>query len=173
MMRPMLLEFPGDRAAATLDRQYTLGDALLVAPVFSAAGDVDYYVPAGTWTHLLTGATVTGPAWVTERCAIDTLPLYVRPGTVLPIGAHDDRPDYDYADGVRLDLYELADGARVVVEVPALGGAVAATFTVTRTADRVLIEAAGAVGPWSARVVRPDATTVHAEPGAARLELTL
>ena len=97
----------------------------------------------------------------------------MRPGTVLPVGARTDRPDYDYADGVRLDLYEVADGARTVVEIPALGGAVAATFTVTRTGARVLIAAVGAVGPWSVRVVGPDATTVCADPGATSLELTL
>ena len=39
MMRPMVLEFPDDPAAAHLDRQYMLGDDLLVAPVFSADGD--------------------------------------------------------------------------------------------------------------------------------------
>lgn len=173
MMRPMLLEFPADRAAVSLDTQYMLGDALLVAPVFSAGGDTEYYVPAGTWTHLLTGAQVTGPRWIAERHALDSLPLLVRPGTVLPVGARTDRPDYDYAGGVRLDLYEVADGARTVVEIPALGGAVAATFTVTRTGARVLIAAVGAVGPWSVRVVGPDATTVCADPGATSLELTL
>ncbi|HEY5518414.1 MAG TPA: alpha-xylosidase [Cellulomonas sp.] len=172
MMRPMLLEFPTDRAAAALDTQYMLGDSLLVAPVFTAAGDVEYYVPEGTWTHLLTGQTVTGPRWVAERHALDSLPLLVRPGTVLPVGARTDRPDYDYADGVRLDVYGLADGARRVVTIPAIGGAVAATFTVSRTGDRIVVEAEGATGPWSVRVVGPDPRTVSAEPGAARLELT-
>ena len=173
MMRPMLLEFPRDRATATIDTQYMLGDALLVAPVFSARGDVEYYVPEGTWTHLLTGAQVSGPRWVTERHALDSLPLLVRPGTVLPVGARTDRPDYDYADGVRLDLYGIADGHHSMTAVPALGGDTAATFTVTRSGDRVLIEADGASGPWSARVVGPGASTVNAEPGAARLEITL
>ena len=60
-MRAMLLEFPDDPACAYLDRQYLLGDSLLVAPVFAADGVVDYYVPAGRWTHFLTGETVVGP----------------------------------------------------------------------------------------------------------------
>ena len=145
----------------------------LVAPVFNEVGDVSFYVPEGTWTHLLTGARVTGPRWVTERHALASLPLLVRPGTVLPVGARTDRPDYDYVDGVRLDLYEFGDGDRSVVTVPAVGGAVAATFTVTRTGRVVLIEAAGALGPWSVRVVGPGGRTVSAEAGAARLELTL
>jgi len=173
MMRPMLLEFPRDRAAATIDTQYMLGDALLVAPVFSATGDVEFYVPEGTWTHLLTGARVSGPRWLTERHALDSLPLLVRPGTVLPVGARGDRPDYDYADGVRLDLYEIADGHHSRTAIPALGGGTAATFTVSRTGDRVLIEADGASGPWSVRAVGPGARTVSAEPGTTRLEITL
>ena len=173
MMRPMMLEFPHDRAAAAIDTQYMLGDALLVAPVFSATGDVEYYVPAGTWTHLVTGAKVTGPRWVTERHGFDSLPLLVRPGTVLPVGARADRPDYDYAHGVRLDLYEFADGARRVVTVPGLGGAVAATFTVTRTGDRALVEAEGASGPWYVRVVGPGGRTAPAEAGATHLEIAL
>jgi alpha-D-xyloside xylohydrolase len=173
MMRPMLLEFPGDRAAATLDTQYMLGDALLVAPVFSGRGDVEYYVPAGTWTHLLSGVQVTGPRWVTERHALDSLPLLVRPDTVLPVGARTDRPDYSYADGVRLDLYQLADGGRNIVEIPALGGGPGATFTVTRTGDRIAIAAEGATGPWSVRVIGPDALSASAEPGAESLEITL
>ena len=48
MLRPIALEFPDDPATAHLDTQYLLGDALLVAPVFGAAGTVSYYVPAGT-----------------------------------------------------------------------------------------------------------------------------
>jgi alpha-D-xyloside xylohydrolase len=45
-MRAMMLEFPGDRGCDYLDRQYMLGDSLLVAPVFTYDGMVDYYLPA-------------------------------------------------------------------------------------------------------------------------------
>src|SRR5690606_30447311 len=55
MMRAMLLEFPDDPACEYLDRQYMLGESLLVAPVFREDGQVSFYLPAGTWTHLLTG----------------------------------------------------------------------------------------------------------------------
>ena len=61
---------------------------------------MSYYAPAGTWTHLLDGRTISGPRWVTETHGFDSLPVLVRPGTVLPIGARDDGPEYDYADGV-------------------------------------------------------------------------
>ena len=80
VLRPMLLEFPDDPACLTLDRQYMLGDALLVAPVMSDDGTVDYYLPEGRWTHLLSGETRQGPGWFRETCGYDTLPLYLREG---------------------------------------------------------------------------------------------
>ncbi|MGV8977708.1 MAG: alpha-xylosidase [Cellulomonas sp.] len=152
VMRPMILEFPDDRATAGIDTQYMLGDALLVAPVFNAVGDVSFYVPDGTWTHLLTGERLTGPRWVTERHGFDSLPLLVRPGTVLPVGARTDRPDYDYVDGVTLELFELPDGHRSVTTVPRPGGTEGATFTVAREGDRIRVDASGTTGPWSVRV---------------------
>jgi alpha-D-xyloside xylohydrolase len=148
MMRAMVVEFPGDPACAHLDRQYMLGDDLLVAPVFSADGEVSYYVPEGTWTHYLTGERVAGPRWVRERHGFDSLPLLVRPGAVLPVGAVDDRPDYDHSDGVTLRAYEPADGARVVTEIPALAVDAVAMFTTSRAADVVRVEAAGAPAGW-------------------------
>lgn len=147
VMRPMVLEFPDDRGAATVDTQYMLGGSLLVAPVFSEAGDVDVYVPAGTWTSLLTGEQVTGPRWVHEQHGFDSVPLYVRPGTVLPVGAHDDRPDHDHADGVTLHLFELPDGFATTVRVPSGEGE--ATFEVTRAGGAVRVRAAGAPGAWA------------------------
>src|SRR5690606_18749881 len=47
MMRAMVMEFPDDPACRYLDTQYMLGDCLLVAPIFSASGDVTYYLPEG------------------------------------------------------------------------------------------------------------------------------
>ena len=58
VMRAMPLAFPEDRGCDTLDRQYMLGDSLLVAPVLSSDGVVDYYLPAGRWTNLLNGNVI-------------------------------------------------------------------------------------------------------------------
>ncbi|WP_330241215.1 alpha-xylosidase [Streptomyces sp. NBC_00525] len=136
VMRPMLLEFPDDPAARTADRQYMLGPDLLVAPVFSEDGEVEYYVPEGTWTHLLTGETVTGPAWHRDTHGFDSLPLLVRPGAVLPLGADTSRPDADWTDGLELRAYApegTGDFTRTVT-VPDLTGAPAATYRVVHEA---------------------------------------
>ncbi|HEY0186376.1 MAG TPA: alpha-xylosidase [Cellulomonas sp.] len=148
VMRPMVLEFPDEVGAATVDSQYLLGASLLVAPVFTADGSVDVYVPAGSWTSLLDGSTVEGPRWHRQRHAADSLPLLVRPGTVLPVGAHDDRPDYDHAEGVTLRLFGLADGHDSTTTVTGRAGEV--RFRVRRAGADVQVEASGAVpASWS------------------------
>ncbi|QQC92249.1 alpha-xylosidase [Streptomyces alfalfae] len=154
VMRPMLLEFPADPACRTLDRQYMLGPDLLVAPVFSAEGDVEFYLPEGTWTHLLTGERVRGPGWRRETHGFDSLPLYVRPGALLPLGADERRPDGDWlAEPTLLATPETAPGSTYDVEVtvPDLRGRPAATFRATRHGDGVNVRATGVTRPFRVR----------------------
>lgn len=174
VMRAMLLEFPDDPACDTLDRQYLLGDSLLVAPVFRADGQVDYYVPEGRWTHFLTGEVVTGPRWVRETHNFLTAPLLVRPNTLLPVGSVADRPDYDYADNVTFHLYELADGAKAVAIIPDLHGENVRTATATRSGNRVEVRVAGASdAPWSVLLVGIDGVAMRAEATATVEETPL
>jgi alpha-D-xyloside xylohydrolase len=139
MLRAMLLEFPGDPACDYLDRQYMLGGALLAAPVFNAAGDVDFWLPAGRWTHLFTGKQVEGGRWVRERHGFLSLPLYVRPNTLLAIGTDDQRPDYDYAVRSELHLFELADGASASVTLRDEQGVSVTQVNVTRRGDTLTV----------------------------------
>jgi len=133
MMRAMHLEFPADPACDTLDRQYMLGGSLLVAPVFTEDGTVDYYLPEGRWTHLLTGEVQTGGRWFRAKHDFMSMPLFVKPGSVLAIGADESRPDYEYANGVEFRVYELADGAAASCVVPSKDGADALTVTIRRS----------------------------------------
>ena len=84
-MRATFLEFPQDPIAWMVDRQYMLGDALLVAPVFDD-DDVEYYVPAGAWVNVLTGEDVQGSRFVNETHSFMTLPLLLRQDYGLIIG---------------------------------------------------------------------------------------
>ena len=122
VLRPMVLDFPQDRACDTLDRQYMFGDFLLVAPIFKENGEVQYYLPEGTWYNLITGAEVTGGKWQKETHDYHSLPLMVRPNSILPLGNNDQRPDYDYADGVTLVVSAFDEGAEASVEIPDLSG---------------------------------------------------
>jgi alpha-D-xyloside xylohydrolase len=107
----MVLEFPNDPACATLDRQYMLGSSILVAPVLNDEGIAQYYLPEGTWTHLVTGQTRAGGCWYEEKYGFTEAPIFVRAGTALTTGPREDRPDYEYPRDVSLTIYQLADGA--------------------------------------------------------------
>ena len=114
-MRSMNLEFPADICCYDLDRQYMLGDSLLVAPVFTDSGDVNYYLPAGRWTSLLDNRVVEGGQWLHEIHGYLSLPLMVRENTLLPIGANDQDVEYDYGKGLSLHLFQLTSKAQASV----------------------------------------------------------
>jgi alpha-D-xyloside xylohydrolase len=142
VMRSMILEFEKDPAVKYLDMQYMIGESLLVAPIFKEDGEVDYYLPAGTWTHLLSGEIREGGRWYHEKYDYFSLPLYVRENTLLALGANDQLPDYDYKNGVTLHLYQLKEGNEAVCEIPDIQGEIVLTAkarsvgrTITLTAD--------------------------------------
>jgi alpha-D-xyloside xylohydrolase len=150
VMRAMLLEFPDDPACDYLDRQYMLGDALLVAPVFSPSGTVDYYVPPGRWTHFLTGQVIEGGRWQRETHGYLSLPLLARPNSLIAVGENQQQPDYDYTDDVTVHIFEPADGATLTVHIPALDGSTAMAVEVRRDGAKIDIRASGAVYHWHA-----------------------
>ncbi|MFD6974435.1 alpha-xylosidase [Streptomyces sp. NPDC059949] len=168
LMRPMLLEFPDDPTARTLDRQYMLGADLLVAPVFTADGDVEFYLPAGTWTHLLTGEHAEGGRWHRERHGFDSLPLYVRENAVLPLGADEERPDGDWLTGLTLFVAPGTPGERTVT-VPDHTGATAATYHVVRHSDGTVRALAG--GQGARQPFRLSVAGRHTE-GTGEIEVT-
>ncbi|MBV8279103.1 MAG: alpha-xylosidase [Verrucomicrobia bacterium] len=162
MMRAMLLEFPDDPASDTLDRQYMFGRSLLVAPVFTEDGTVDYYLPAGRWTNLLTGQVQESPGWIRERHGFLSLPLMVRPGTILPLGALDHRPDYDYADGVTFRAYELADVDKLTCTVSTSQRPEPLCLDVQRAGQRVTASITGDTSVrWQFQLVGVQSVTAH------------
>ncbi len=128
MMRPMILEFPDDPAVSYLDRQYMLGRDLLVAPVMSFDGEVSFYLPSGTWTDLLSGEQLSGSRWIQQTHGFGTLPLLVREGAVIPVGAIDDRPEYDWSTDVELRWFAPREGQTTKVSLPDAKGGVAAVI---------------------------------------------
>ena len=110
-MRAMVLEFPNDIPCADLDRQYMLGGDLLVAPVFTKEGDVDYYLPEGTWTNFLDNRVVEGGKWQHEVHDFMSLPLMARENSLIAIGADHQNVEYDFGKDLTLHLFALKDKA--------------------------------------------------------------
>lgn len=147
-MRAMMLEFPDDPACDYLDRQYMLGQSLLVVPIFRHDNVVDYYLPAGTWTHFLTGEEVEGGRWLREAHDFMSLPLFARPNSIIPVGNNNSRPDYDFADGVTFHLFALDDETAVSSTVPDQKGNPTLMVTATRSGNTITVSAEGNTKSW-------------------------
>ena len=149
VMRAMMLEFPEDRACDYLDRQYMLGDDLLVAPVFSEEGDVDFYLPQGRWTHLLSNEVAEGSRWHSQQHGFDSLPLYVRPNTLLALGSNDQKPDYDYSQQTEFHLFELEDGAVAESAITDLNGKTVFNLKAERRDGVITVTQEGQAAGWT------------------------
>lgn len=111
-MRSMVLEFTEDKTCHYIDKQYMLGDNLLVAPIFNDQSIAEYYLPKGTWTNLFTGEVKEGACWVTEKHSYLSIPLMVRENSIVVLGTCDEKPDYDYGNNAEIRIYALKDGCK-------------------------------------------------------------
>ncbi|MBR4442062.1 MAG: alpha-xylosidase [Clostridia bacterium] len=167
VMRAMMLEFPEDRNCDYLATQYMFGESLLVAPVLNDESRAEYYLPEGRWTHLLTGDEREGGRWYAERCGYMSVPLFARAGSIIPVGARDDGPDYDYADGVTFFCYARSGENRVYsggAEVTGRDGAVSCSIALSGDAAGCAVKFEG---DRPCRVVLVHAGIPKAVEGAA------
>lgn len=88
-MRGLFLDFPGDPSVANIGDEYMFGPALLVAPVTEqGATSRTVYLPKGSdWFDFWTNKKISGGQRITVKAPIDTIPVFVRAGSVLPFGA--------------------------------------------------------------------------------------
>ena len=138
MMRAMILEFD-DLGCEDCDRQYMLGDGILVAPVMREDGVVDYYLPKGKWTHLLTGEIAEGGCWNRDQYNFFSLPVFVRENTILPMGAKENQTEYNYAEDLTLRIYHLADGACARRDICDVHGKVVLTAAAERSGNTITV----------------------------------
>lgn len=108
MLRPLLLEFPDDPMTAHIDDSYMLGSSILVAPIFSEAREPvarQLYLPAGEWVDYWTDERITGGRYITRLATLDTIPVYVRVGTLLPLGPECSFISEESPDMITLEVY--------------------------------------------------------------------
>ena len=122
VMRPMPFEFPDDPGCRYLDMQYMLGNSLLVAPIFNDLSVGEFYLPEGRWINLLDNEILEGGRWYRKTYDYLHMPLFVRENTLLPMGSENERPDYDYKNGVTLRFYLPKEGEKAIAEIPDLKG---------------------------------------------------
>ena len=143
MMRSMALEFQGDKNCRYLDKQYMLGDSLLVSPIFNEEGMAEYFLTEGAWTNYLTGETDQGGHWREERHGYLSVPLWVRENSVIPVQMDPQNALEDYSKKLELRVYALKEQADCVVYQD--GGEIL-TAKLTRERDGIRIALKGKSG---------------------------
>ncbi|MEG8988599.1 TIM-barrel domain-containing protein [Ignavibacteria bacterium 4148-Me] len=126
MMRALMLDFPDDPKVLDINDEYMFGKSVLVCPVtepmysnedFANVKSKKLYLPQGVvWYDFWTGDRFQGGQTVAKETPIDIIPLYVKAGTILPIG-----PNVQYAtekkwDTLEIRIYRGADGEFTLYE---------------------------------------------------------
>jgi alpha-D-xyloside xylohydrolase len=116
-MRALVMDFREDARAANIGDQFMFGPALLVNPVTEAGATARrVYLPAAKWYDFWNGDSIEGGRAVDAAAPLDRLPLYVRAGSILPLG-----PDIEWstekpADPIELRIYRGGDGDFILYE---------------------------------------------------------
>ena len=117
LMRPLVMDFRSDVRAQNIGDQFLFGPSILVNPVTEpGAASRHLYLPDARWYDFWTGSTTQGACAIDSQATIDRLPLYVRAGSIVPLG-----PDIEYAtekaaDPIELRVYRGANGEFTLYE---------------------------------------------------------
>lgn len=114
--RGLAYEFPQDRNTWTIDDQYMLGDALMVAPLFAGDDMRKVYIPAGDWYDFWTNEKVTGPKFIGVMKPLDQIPIFVRGGTLLPLASPVEHVQDDTCFEVTVRAYGGSPAAAALYE---------------------------------------------------------
>lgn len=131
-MRAMVLDFTEDKTCHYVDKQYMLGENLLIAPIFNDRGIASYYLPEGKWTNFLTDEEVAGGKWYTEKYDYMSLPMMVKENSIIVLGDTDDKPDYDYGNNATVCVYGMQEGCSASTVVYGMDKSVQIKVDVTR-----------------------------------------
>jgi alpha-D-xyloside xylohydrolase len=111
MMRGLVMDFPDDATARKVSDQFMFGPALLVNPVTEyRARTRQVYLPNGaSWYDFWTGARLDGGQTLNAVAPYDSIPLYVRAGSIIPVGPEIQFTTEKKADPITLYVYQGAD----------------------------------------------------------------
>jgi alpha-D-xyloside xylohydrolase len=118
MMRPLVMDFSDDAQAVNQPYEYMFGKAFLVAPI-TEAGVVqrDVYLPKSTtWYNLWTGKYIDGGQTVQVQAPLNQIPLFVKAGSIVPVGPVVQHSAQDSNQELEIRIYEGANGEFTLYE---------------------------------------------------------
>lgn len=116
MMRPMIMDYPQDEKALQAETQYMFGPALLVCPVTEDKTEISVYLPKGIWYDFWTGEKFEGGKTITCSAPLDSIPVFVKAGSVLPIGPVQQYSDEKSLEELEIRIFPGADGTFTLYE---------------------------------------------------------
>jgi len=155
LARPLVYDHPSDRTTWNIDDEYLLGPDLLVAPIFMPRGRRDIYLPAGGWYDFWSDRRFDGARWITYDAELETLPVFVRAGAVLPMG-----PELQSANERAWDplTFEIYPGDLGRTELDVTDDRRRLRFTLTVSGQTVLLEGGPLDYATEVRVHQSDAS---------------
>ena len=113
MQRPLVMDWRTNQTARDIGDQFMFGPALLVNPVTTegAKSRQVYLPPAATWYDFWTGEKFQGDQRIDAPAPLDRIPLYVRAGSILPMGPEIEYATQKPASPIELRIYGGADGS--------------------------------------------------------------
>jgi alpha-glucosidase/alpha-D-xyloside xylohydrolase len=117
VMRALWLHYPDDPVAVARPHEYLWGRDILVAPVVEkAAVSRSLYLPRGNWYDFWTGEIVEGGREINRPVDLETMPLYVRAGALLPLGPVKQFTGEKVDQPLSITVYPGADASTVIYE---------------------------------------------------------
>ena len=110
-MRPLLMDFRTDAHVVDIGDQFMYGPAFLVNPITQpGATRRDLYLPQGKWYDFWSGKMLQGSQTVQAEAPIERMPLYIRAGSIVPMGPEIEWSTQKPADPIELRVYRGANG---------------------------------------------------------------
>jgi alpha-D-xyloside xylohydrolase len=118
IMRAMVMDFPADRNVENIGDQYMFGPSLLVAPVYRyKATTRKVYFPSGVgWYDFYSGKFIGGGQSLEVDAPYERMPLFVKEGSIIPVGPEIQYTDEKPADPITLWIYTGRDCAFTLYE---------------------------------------------------------
>jgi alpha-glucosidase len=116
IMRPLVMEFPDDPQVANLTSEWLVGTGLLAAPILSPGTTRQVYLPNGSWFDFSSNHATQGPQTIPVTSALDQVPIFVRAGTLLPLGPVRQYTGQLSDAPLELQIYPGRDASFVLVE---------------------------------------------------------
>jgi len=118
IMRALVMDFRDDVKAREFDDQYMFGPSLMISPVtqYKARSRSVYLPESAGWYDWWTGKMITGNQTIEAPAPYDSMPIYVRAGSLIPVGPELQYTGEQPADPITLYVYAGADGAFTLYE---------------------------------------------------------